>query len=309
MNKKLLISLGTLSVVTTSLPILATISCSSEEAPKGDLINLNIIPKISGQKITEQQVIYLKGKDPKTQLPVLQKLFDGIITENQNKFTFVVSNTNVVTLTAIKDYIFINGKPTIASPAFTIEKPPTPPADVNLAITANSSNIELTGLEIVDLEGADANKQLVILNKLFTGINATNKNNFTIIFSTNNNVFLIAKPGFTFSGKETLNKNYSLKITAINITVRQAFPNITIKEADVLKEETSASNAAKQAEILSRGFVGIDTTNINYLNIEWVSYATQVILTTKPGFVFGTDPNSKVTRITTVYNLIKQNIY
>ncbi|MGL5438630.1 MAG: hypothetical protein ACRDA7_02745, partial [Metamycoplasmataceae bacterium] len=145
MNKKILISLGTLSVVATSLPILATISCSSGEEPTSGLIDLNIIPKTTGQKITEKEVEYLKGKDPKTQLPVLQKLFDGIIAENQNKFTFVVSNTNVVTLTVIKDYIFINNTTTVVAPAFTVEKPPTPPADVNLAITANSGNIELTG--------------------------------------------------------------------------------------------------------------------------------------------------------------------
>ncbi|MGL4183601.1 MAG: hypothetical protein ACRCRP_00515 [Metamycoplasmataceae bacterium] len=298
MNKKILISLGSLSTIAVVAPILATISCSNTE--QVSKIDLNIIPKTQ-QKLSEQEVIYLKGNDPSKYILVLQKLFDGIINENLNKFTFIVSNTNIVTLKANQGYL-INNKETIVSPAFIIENPNPPITDINLDIKANS-NVSLTGIELFDLQEGEISKKILILQKLFTGISNTNYNNFTFVISgnANNKIFLIAKNGYKINKQETLENNFTLKNIPLNIKLQVHLVTITRDEENILREQSSPSNASQQLAVLQKLFNGITNENYKYVSyyIDSVTDLKITHLNTKPGFVFGTDPNSNVKQLTT----------
>ncbi|MGL5522134.1 MAG: hypothetical protein ACRDAW_02590 [Metamycoplasmataceae bacterium] len=251
-------------------------------------------------KLTKEDIAALKGANNSAQLAALKKLFEGegLTSANQDKFTILVDESKkIVTLTAKSGYT-IDGKNTLASNAYADDT--TPPTDTDLKITVKTGTIDLTSIDLLDLSGNEVTKQKVVLNKLFDGITDSNFNNFTFKIN-NNNIVLTAKQGYNFSSNPTLNKNYSPINSAINITVKSGTPRLTKTEIAKLKEPPIPANAADQLSLLSRVFNGIDSTNQNFFTIEVDEIFTTLALKTKPGFVIGTGPNSKLTQIVSIF--------
>ncbi|MGL5357602.1 MAG: hypothetical protein ACRC9U_00880, partial [Metamycoplasmataceae bacterium] len=262
--------------------------------------DLKITAQTTAATLTETEVTNLTSTNNKDKLAALQKLFTGADLKIDNFGNFDVSvnrETRKATLTA-KTNFTINGNKILDSLPFTIALPEDP----NLTITAKTEKVELTTIDLLDLSGNEVPKQKIVINKLFNGITDSNFNNFTFaVASSGNNVVLTAKPGFNFSGNQTLSKNYSPINSAINITVKSGTPRLTKIEIAKLKEPPIPANAADQLSLLSRVFNGIDSTNQNFFTIEVDEIFTTIALNTKPGFVIGTDPNSKLTQIVSIF--------
>ncbi|MGL5522024.1 MAG: hypothetical protein ACRDAW_01985 [Metamycoplasmataceae bacterium] len=261
MNKKLLISLSSVSIAAVGLPILATISCSSE-APA--IVNLTISAKANPQ-ITNTDITALEVGNPSSKLTALQKLFEGkdLISANLKNFSISINKgRKIVTLTAKSGYT-IDGKNTLASNVYTEEV--TPPTDTDLKITAKPSP-KLTIVQETQLETGNDTEKETVLGLLFDPITTENYKNFT--FEVNKGtkiVTLTAKKGFVFGNSNTLNSNtYTIDTIApkdLTITAK-ASPKLTgIQTIDLLKVDD-----AKQLIILKELFDGQDLTSTNQAN-------------------------------------------
>ncbi|MGL5357984.1 MAG: hypothetical protein ACRC9U_02920 [Metamycoplasmataceae bacterium] len=235
------------------------------------------------QTLTQKEVDELKSTDPIKQLPILQKLFSGITTENQSNFKSEINNSNVVTLTANEGFSF-GGEKTISSPAFEIE---LPPVDKNLNITAIATAASLTKEEESALSGTDMSMQLNILGKLFTGsdLNSANQINFAVsVDTTKRIVTLTGKNDYTISGNKTLNS------TQYNITTNNIVLNITkITSPKLLNSDITileGTNTTDQLPVLKKLFNGIDNTNIAHITFKLDKNKSTVTLTANTGYVF-----------------------
>ncbi|MGL4183593.1 MAG: hypothetical protein ACRCRP_00475 [Metamycoplasmataceae bacterium] len=305
MNKKVLFSLGFFSIAAVISPILITVSCSNEAS----VVNLNIIAKKS-PKIIETDLIALEGKDFSTQLPVLQKLFEGpgLISENENKFTISVNKNNKVVFLIAKPGYTIDNKNTLKSDVYTLEQ--IIPAN-NLNITALSTQATLKISEVAELEGNDFTKQLPILKKMFTGqdLIETNKDKFSISINTTTKIVTLnAKSGYAISGKTSLSAlAYKLEqITPannLNITVIDKPVPISQKEINDLQ----GSNAPAQLIVLKKLFTGPDLNANNQSKFTILVNTTTKIVTLKAndGIAFNDKPtlNSNQYTISSSINL------
>ncbi|MGL4183599.1 MAG: hypothetical protein ACRCRP_00505 [Metamycoplasmataceae bacterium] len=298
MNKKLLISLGSLLSVAIVTPILATVSCSSETSTKTNLI----ITIKKDPVLTSADISILEADNLSDKLIPLQKLFDGqgLIAENLDKFTISIDKEkSVVTLTA-KDNYTIDDKTTLISNTYTINDTNL----IDLKITINNVAQKLTANEASDLKGTDITKQLIVLKKLFNGINDTNQNNFTVSISNDNVVTLTAKADYTFGGKPSLSAlPFSIETAPVdknlNITAKSAKTDLTgIELMDVVGQD-----AAKQLTILTKLFDGVDSGNqVNFTTT--IGSGNVVTLTAKNGYKF----NGKDSLNSTPYNINVINI-
>ncbi|MGL4183600.1 MAG: hypothetical protein ACRCRP_00510 [Metamycoplasmataceae bacterium] len=298
MNKKLLLSLGSLSTIITLVPTLATVSCSSETSTK---TNLSIAIK-KDPILTSTDILILEANNVSNKLIPLQKLFNGqdLIAENLDKFTISIDKgKSVVTLTA-KDNYTIDGKTTLISNTYTINDTNL----IDLKITINNVAQKLTANEASDLKGTDTTKQLIVLKKLFNGINDTNQNNFTVSINNDNVVTLNAKADYTFGGKPSLSAlPFSIETAPVdknlNITAKLGTIDLTgIELIDVVGQD-----AAKQLTILAKLFDGVNSGNqVNFTTT--IGSGNIITLTAKNGYKF----NGQDSLNSTPYNITNTNI-
>ncbi|MGL5521805.1 MAG: hypothetical protein ACRDAW_00855 [Metamycoplasmataceae bacterium] len=285
MTKKTLISLGFLSIIAITSPIIVAISCSSEAPIKDEL---KITAKTS-PKIIKPDISILEGKDPSVQLPILKKLFDGtdLTSENQNKFSISIDkNKKIVTLTSKPGYT-INGKDSIASNTYTIE---TIAPTNNLIITTILTAATLKLSEVTDLQGTNAVKQFPILKKLFDGkdLNTQNQSHFTVSVNTNTKIVtLTAAEGYTISGKTSLSST-AYKLEAINPTNNLTITAIAKPGIITGTEITTLQGSISDAQLttLKKLFEGKDLTPQNQANFSILvdSAKNIIILTAKDGY-------------------------
>ncbi|MGL5438330.1 MAG: hypothetical protein ACRDA7_01195 [Metamycoplasmataceae bacterium] len=258
-------------------PTIETTFIVEPPTPPAD-INLAITSK-SNPSITREDVKVLAGTESNKQLIVLQKLFEGIKAENQERFIFEVSENNLIYLIANQGYTF-SGKKEIEN--YFIVEPAT--TDKNLNITLKGAQA-LSGVDLINIVGKDAVKQLAVLNKLFNGITNTNQINIVPTIGKDNVITLIAKEGFKFGTKTYLNSNkYTITNTTLNIVHMNTTIAITSAEAYLISNPPVGDIDSEQLNILNKLFAGI--TNTNY---EYFTYSTKdkkVTLTAKSGFVF-----------------------
>ncbi|MGL5357799.1 MAG: hypothetical protein ACRC9U_01915 [Metamycoplasmataceae bacterium] len=294
MNKKLLISLGSLSTIAVVAPILATVSCASD-APV-DVKDLTITAK-ADPKLTAADVTALEGTNATAQWDPLAKLFEGkdFVSANQANFTVSIDTKEMlVTLTA-KTGFTIGGKDKLVSNKYTVEE--TTPAK-DLTITVIEKAVELTGVQIMNLTGADAAAKLTSLKLLFNGTDLTNENlaNFKVsVDSSKNIVTLEANQGFTIGGQAKLDsKAYTVKNTNINAT-KKAAADVTQGDIDALTATTP--NLVAQLTALTKLFDGITKDNQTYFTITVNTTDKTVTLNALQGFVFGANANATETTL------------
>ncbi|MGL5522020.1 MAG: hypothetical protein ACRDAW_01965 [Metamycoplasmataceae bacterium] len=288
MNKKLLLSLGSLSTLAVVAPILATVSCASE-APV-DATNLIITAKTSPVLTTEEETT-LKGTGTNTdKWAVLAKLFTGagFVETNKDKFTVAVGTDNKVTLTAIKGYK-INGGETVVSNAYTIGT--TPPATTDLDIKALGAAATVTQAQLNNLNSATETDKLAALKLFFDGKDLTEANfpNFTVEIDFAGAVIkLTASKDFTIGTKTEVNSStFTVSDKNLNFAVTTtATPSLTAAENTALVTPTSA-NLADQKTGLAKLFTGITDANWNFFTFTVNDTAKTVTLTAKKGFVIG----------------------
>ncbi|MGL4183591.1 MAG: hypothetical protein ACRCRP_00465 [Metamycoplasmataceae bacterium] len=286
MNKKLLISLVSLSVATIT-PILFFTSCSQEPTTKNDLkITAN-----EAQNLTEPEVLDLRGTDFDKKIIVLKKMFTGIDLENQNKFNVSIDENNVVTLTAIEGYK-ISGELSLSAPAYSI----------NLAITVKAGPITLTGMDIIDISGQHIPKKIVALSKLFDGVDFINQLHFSTKIETGNIVTLTANKGFDFNNKESISSNtYKETVSALDITLKPA-AKLFSTEDTIINDKLDNDFSFAQLDVLEKLFSGVSISNYEYFTFEIINKV--VTLKAKPGIVFGADAASgKNTLVAPAYSI------
>ncbi|MGL4183605.1 MAG: hypothetical protein ACRCRP_00535 [Metamycoplasmataceae bacterium] len=299
MNKKLLISLGSLSTIAVVAPILATVSCASD-APV-DANNLIITAKPS-PSLTNEDIKNLEATgDNSTKWSALEKLFEGpgFTPENKDKFTVSIhTGKKIVTLLAVQGYK-INGNQTFASSEYKMF------AGVNIIITPKANPDPITTAEVATLKGTNASDQLVVLKKLFEGAGLVNTNqpNFTItVNETTSKVTLKAKEGFLLNNKQYIEVTYTLAGAKIplNFTLKPS-PVLTAGDVFVLKAPSS-SNLPAQLTALNKLFNGITKDNQEFFTVAInTPINDKVILRAKEGYVFGA--NSSATATTIVSNV------
>ncbi|MGL5521802.1 MAG: hypothetical protein ACRDAW_00840 [Metamycoplasmataceae bacterium] len=266
--------------------------------------NLNITVNTVVQKLAAYEVESMKGTNPATQLAILKRLFNGITAENQNNFKVTTSDKNVVTLTANNGFTFL-GKQTIET-TFTVE-PTTPPADIDLAI-AIKANPNITREDVKLLAGTDLNKQLIVLQKLFNGINGGNQDKFIFEVSLDNIITLIAKTGYAFSTKKQIENYFIVEPAATDKDL-----NIVLKPAQALTGvdliNVVGIDPIKQLTVLNKLFTGI--TNTNQTNIvPMIGKDNVLTLIAKEGFKFGTQTylnSNKYTITNTTLDIVHMN--
>ncbi|MGL5357801.1 MAG: hypothetical protein ACRC9U_01925 [Metamycoplasmataceae bacterium] len=305
MNKKLLISLSSLSMTTIALPILATVSCSTE-APKD--IDLKITAKVNPQ-LVDADITVLEGKNWAQQLTVLGKLFTGedLTFQNQANFQIVVNKSQkTVTLKADKNYK-IDGKTELLSNVYSIIKEPE--TFKNLVITSKSAPATLTNADIKLLQGKDIILQFPLLQKLFEGpdFKISNYTDFSFLVDIEKKVItLMGENGFKIDGKDSLESNaFNLTLDALNISPKNN-PVISQLRSDAIHATLTEIN--KPAFVLNFQFLfnGITTSTFDNLTFT-VSKDNVVILTANEGYVFGTQVNGGTKTVQVKYTIGIEN--
>ncbi|MGL5522014.1 MAG: hypothetical protein ACRDAW_01935 [Metamycoplasmataceae bacterium] len=281
MNKKLLISLGSLSTIFVIAPILTTVSCSSDAPINGEY--LIIIPR-KDPKILRSDISILRGTDLPAQLIALNKLFGGSgLTEvNQENFKIKVNESRmIVTLTANVGFTF-NGKSTLDSNKYTIGQV----GEVtNLSITP-ITGAKLTDAEVTILKGTDINAKWPVLQKLFNGTDfvVANQDKFTVSINEGKlTVTLTAKQGFTINGKQTLSNTFTIDTAppAVDLNIK---PKENVKLSVTQFEQLVSGTDPQKEAVLGLLFHPI--TADNYKNFTSVVTDFTVTLTAKTGFTF-----------------------
>ncbi|MGL5521801.1 MAG: hypothetical protein ACRDAW_00835 [Metamycoplasmataceae bacterium] len=253
MNKKLLVSLSSLSTIAIVAPVLVITSCAGNTAVE---VKDLTITAITTPKLTQQDVTALKGTASPAQLVALKKLFggSGVSQANQANFKVSVNETGkIVTLTANTGFT-INTKPSFASNQYTVEE--TPVKDLNITATAN---VVLTEADVTTLSGTDTNAQWLVLEKLFGGPDFTsaNKDKFIYTFDkTNSTVTLTAATGYSIGGKQTLLNTFTIDKPSVNtnlIITAKSSPTLTQAEETTLK---GTGNNTTKWDVLAKFFTG-----------------------------------------------------
>ncbi|MGL5438333.1 MAG: hypothetical protein ACRDA7_01210 [Metamycoplasmataceae bacterium] len=303
MNKKLLISLGSLSTIAIIAPVLAITSCAGETPVEAT--NLIITAK-ANPVLTNEDVALLEATDDADNAKkwtTLGKLFEGtgFVTDNKAKFTTSINKTdNIVTLTAIKGYT-IDGKEKVGSNKYTIR---TEPVVTDLEITVITTSATLNTTEVAALTGSDTTAQLAALKKLFSGKDLTTENlvNFKVsVEESTRIVTLTANEGFTIGTKDKLDSTaYTLEttptVTDLKITAKTA--SATLKETEVTS--LTGSDTTAQLVVLAKLFEGEDLKNENLTNFKVsVETSTRIAtLTAEKDFTIGGQPKLDSTAYT-----------
>ncbi|MGL4183602.1 MAG: hypothetical protein ACRCRP_00520 [Metamycoplasmataceae bacterium] len=318
MNKKILISLGSLLTTAIVAPVFVS-SCSSEQPVKN---NLNITAK-QNPVITNEDILVLEGKDNLAQqLTVLGKLFqgEGLTFQNQSNFSISIDKIKkIVTLTAKEGFNF-NNKNELSSSPYTIVEPEPPLVLKNLIITPKAKIDPLSNNEISILEGTDIILQFPILQKIFEGKDFKISNYTNFGFTVNRekrNITLTGKNGYKIDGKDSLESTtYTIIIEALNITpipsVSMNVLNITFLEFPLAPEQDSIF--VQQLKVLQQLFNGITSQNIKYFTftVQKINNNTnKCFLTANYGYVFGSQVNGgketiEVTFTTTTFIQINE---
>ncbi|MGL5357858.1 MAG: hypothetical protein ACRC9U_02210 [Metamycoplasmataceae bacterium] len=255
MNKKLLISLSSLSTIAIVAPVLVITSCTGDTSV--NVQDLIITPK-TNSKLLQEDITALKGTELSAQLIVLNKLFggSGLSTENQANFKVTVNeNEKIVTLTANSGFT-INGKTTLDSNKYEI----LPPVEITNLIITVIPDVKLTNTDVSALDGSDTTAKWVVLAKLFGGKDfiSTNQDKFAVSIDTNNKkITLTAKTGFTIGGQQILTNTFTIDSnpvvpTDLVITATSS-PVLTQEEETLLKG--TGTNTEKWA-VLAKLFGG-----------------------------------------------------
>ncbi|MGL5438332.1 MAG: hypothetical protein ACRDA7_01205 [Metamycoplasmataceae bacterium] len=261
---------------------------SLEETPSLGT-DLNIIAKSGSTDLTGVELIDIVGKDKAKQLIVLKKLFDNVTSEKQDNFIVSLGDQNIVTLTANKGYIF-GDKASISSSKYII-------TNTNLIITANPKII-LTADEDKKINEAqsetNAEVQLAILKKLFTGITNINAGYFSYEIA-NKVITLTAKTGFVFgsgSGTTTIESPaYEIDINNTDLNIQAIIPKGYLTTTDVI--HLSRSVPGNKVTPLSKFFSGITIININNFTYQINEDVKTITLTAKDQFFFGIGSSAK----------------
>ncbi|MGL5357859.1 MAG: hypothetical protein ACRC9U_02215 [Metamycoplasmataceae bacterium] len=286
MNKKLIISLSSLSIIVIVAPVLAVTSCIGNTS-----VNVNdlvITPK-TVPKLTQEDVTTLKGTEHSAQLIVLNKLFGGtgLSSANQENFRVLVDENNkMVTLMANTGFT-INGKPLLESSKYKIL---STDEITDLTIIA-TKDAKLTETEVAALDAPDATAKWSSLQKLFAGADFKAENldsKFTIAVDTKNKkVTLTAKSGFTISSQQTLTNIFTVDnnpVVPTDLTI------IATKDAKLTEAEAAAldaPDATAKWKVLEKLFAGADFKVENLDSKFTITVDTKnkkVTLTAKSGF-------------------------
>ncbi|MGL5522097.1 MAG: hypothetical protein ACRDAW_02405 [Metamycoplasmataceae bacterium] len=202
----------------------------------------------------------------------LMKAFNGTIApEYTSQFTATWdSKTNIITLEAKPGFEF--GNTTLSTNKI-----------ISVEITSTLTKLGITEKTITetiyDNELNGSTIDILILQKLFDGIDSSNLDNFTYSFdSVSKIVTLTAKPGYEFNNSTgSLNSNEIPFIKVINISQKQGTISIPLTElVDPLSNDT-----------LMKAFDGIIAPDYaSQFTATWVEKTGIITLKAQPGFVF-----------------------
>ncbi|MGL4184075.1 MAG: hypothetical protein ACRCRP_03000 [Metamycoplasmataceae bacterium] len=251
--------------------------------------NLNINPMANAASLIQSDINTLNGTELPAQLIILKKLFTGPDLKAENQAHFKVSvneGQRIVTLTCKNDYT-ISGKPTLNSLPYNLITP-----DVVLNITKITSP-KLLNSDIALLEGTNTADQLLVLKKLFNGIDNTNISNITFKLDKNKSVVtLTANKGYIFNQSSSTLESDKYIIEPISLTITKVAGTITISEKDITNLE--GTDSTLKLASLNKLFTGSDlkTENLNKFTIEIDKKNTVVILKAINGYIFNkTEPS------------------
>ncbi|MGL5732879.1 MAG: hypothetical protein ACRCXE_02330, partial [Metamycoplasmataceae bacterium] len=212
------------------------------------------------------------------ELVTLEKLFTGVanimpfITSNDISVVLSAPNTrtrtHTVSLNTI-DGFTINGARTFDSDFFTLND------IINITKRVDINNAEITHLDILELldsTSANIDKKLTLLGKLFTGVNTTNIDLFTITSlvaptpgQIEQSITLTALDGYVF-----IENNLEVGVITSSIFTSTEILEINPNSVDmpILSiNDVKDGNYILQTTIIKL-FEGINDTNYNNINVE-----------------------------------------
>ncbi|MGL5438329.1 MAG: hypothetical protein ACRDA7_01190 [Metamycoplasmataceae bacterium] len=230
------------------------------------------------------------------QIAILAKLFIGIDNTNFANLSFSVNEkTNTVFLNANDGYFFGQANETfgptkIESTSYIIKLPDSK----NLSITAISESASLNASEITILEGLNLSDQLVILKKLFTGIDLIKESQpfFTISIDKGNKIItLTGKDGYTINSGTSLESTpYTLINSSLFIVPVYQAAVLSTREINLLNAPSTMGNYLQQIKVLNKLFSGIEVKNFYNFTFAVDLNTKKVTLTANYGYYFVSRP-------------------
>ncbi|MGL5521803.1 MAG: hypothetical protein ACRDAW_00845 [Metamycoplasmataceae bacterium] len=231
------------------------------------------------------------------QIAILSKLFTGISDRNFGKLNFSVNEkTNTVLLHANNGYFFgqvheISGPIRLESTPYTIKLPDSK----NLDIKAIAQSASLNASEVSILTGQNLPDQLIILKKLFTGIDLIKEFQplFSITVDTAKNIItLTGKNGYTINSAASLNSTpYSLINSSLFITPINQQAILGTSEINLLNAPSTTGNYLQQIKVLDKLFKGINVKNFYNFTFSVNTVTKKVTLKANYGYFFVSRPS------------------
>ncbi|MDK2820035.1 MAG: hypothetical protein KFW07_04315, partial [Mycoplasmataceae bacterium] len=239
------------------------------------------------------------------QLTILNKLFTELKIEDLRNFKVDVQ-TNKFVLTANPKYTFGDPDQDVISQLSSITAMSLIKIDITPIANISTYDFEQikiewdTSIKIVDV-GIKNAAQLLILDKLFTGLNIEDLSNFTVEVQTNKFV-LTANLGYTFGAPNEgvisqLSSIAAMPLIKIDITPK---PLITLPDFTKINIEYSNAGGDKNKIILalSKLFDGLDATTYEFVEINFLPLLNQFELKAKLGYTFGNPEEALVESLT-----------
>ncbi|MGL5521819.1 MAG: hypothetical protein ACRDAW_00925 [Metamycoplasmataceae bacterium] len=216
---------------------------------------------------------------------VLSRLFDGISEANFSNIGIEKTSDTEIILIAKEGFAF--GGDTLSAIKVDIA------INSILNITAKPGTINVTNEDIVEIVSMqNTPEKIIALSKLFDGVNQTNIVNIEAEKTSNTQITLKAKNGFTFGSTSVTGIKVNIRIvTVLNITPKTVTDNII--EADVQEMISTTNTPAQRVTALLKLFEGVTESNVNNFTVAKTS-DTMITLTAKEGFAFGAETLSSI---------------
>ncbi|MGL4183506.1 MAG: hypothetical protein ACRCRP_00030 [Metamycoplasmataceae bacterium] len=266
-----------------------------------EVMNIKAKEGIINIDLDDINLIFSQVNSVADKVVVLSKLFDGITEENFANFQIEKTSNTIITLKANNGFAFN------FVDLFSIE------VNINiinlLNITPKDGPINVTDEDIVEIISVENTpEKLLILSKLFDGINESNIVHFIVEKVSNKIVTLKALNNyiFSFSMLNEITANINV-VKILNIIPKKEIINVT--NTDII-DMISTTNIPSKVIALSKLFDGIDELNVNNFIVEKNS-ETEITLKANDAFTFNNSTTVSIKaniNIVTILNITSKKV-
>ncbi|MGL5357869.1 MAG: hypothetical protein ACRC9U_02265 [Metamycoplasmataceae bacterium] len=275
----LLIGLTLGSVGLVSVGTVATVLLLAQQ--RDNVNNLKISPNPGTINISQEDLdaITLSTTPIKNKVISLSKLFKGINETNIKNIDITKTSNTEITLKASGDFFFNSENIKSIKANFKIVN------ILNITPKKGTINISQEDIDTITSTTTSDDDKVIILSKLFDGVDSQNIANFRIEKTSNTVITLFAKEGFAFGSSGVNSIKINIKIRKI-LDIKPKSGTININQEDINMMISTTASAKERATALSKLFDGV--TERNVINVRAVKTSnTLITLNAINGYTFG----------------------